>query len=152
MQQPLRRPAFSLHPITARLERLRQQPDVAQHGYARITRLSMDRLAAFEFHRLGPGFLRKRPAFCRACRTFEYDMNGMSPTMSASSAAGDGAGVMEHLLHRHRNGVLVTEHRHAERIADEDHIDAGFVDGERAGVIVGRNHGDGFAALFPGVQ
>ena len=67
-------------------------------------------------------------------------------------AAFDGGRVDDHLVHRDGHGGVIAQHHHAQRIADEDQIDAGFVDGERAGIVVGGDHGDGFAALFLGVQ
>ena len=61
-------------------------------------------------------------------------------------AARHRAAVMEHLLHRDGQGVGVTQHDHAERIADEDGVHARRVHGERGGIVVGGEHGDGLAA------
>ena len=67
-------------------------------------------------------------------------------------AAFDGGRVDDHLVHGDGHGGVVAQHHHAQRIADENQIDAGFVDGQRAGIIIGGDHRDGFAALFLGVQ
>ena len=52
----------------------------------------------------------------------------MSPISSADFAPRDNrAAVMEHLLHRDGQGVFVAQHHHAQRIADQDGINAGLV-------------------------
>ena len=52
----------------------------------------------------------------------------------------------DHVLERHGGGVGVTEHNHAERIADEDEVKPGFVEQARRRVIVGGERRD-FALL-----
>jgi hypothetical protein len=42
----------------------------------------------------------------------------------------------------------MSEHNHAERVADEDEVDAGFVDEARGGVVVCGDGGDGLAGEF----
>ncbi len=63
-------------------------------------------------------------------------------------AARDGAAVMEHFLHRDGQGVGITQHHHAKRIADQDGIHASLVHRQRGGIIVGGQHGDRLAALL----
>ena len=61
-------------------------------------------------------------------------MNGMSPTRCARShAARDRARVIDHLVERDRQRVGAALHDHAERVADEEDVDAGAIDqaGER---------------------
>ena len=60
----------------------------------------------------------------------------------ASRAAHDGARVVEHLGHRDAHGGLVAEHDLAERVADEDHRDAGLVHDAGGRVVVGGQDGD----------
>ena len=62
--------------------------------------------------------------------------------------AAHGAGVVQHLLHGDRQGVLVAQHDHAERVAHQHHVDAGLVDQARAGVVVGCEAGNEFVTLF----
>ena len=40
-------------------------------------------------------------------------------------AAAHGLAVDDALVHRHRHGARVAVHAHAERVADEDHVDPG---------------------------
>ena len=49
-------------------------------------------------------------------------------TRARAAAADDGAGVMDHVVERHRHRALVPEHDHAERIADEQCVDAAAVE------------------------
>ena len=63
----------------------------------------------------------------------------------AADGAANGAGVVQHLVHGDGEGVVVAEDDHGERVADEEEVDAGFVDQARAGVVVGGERGDGFA-------
>ena len=75
--------------------------------------------------------------------------NGMSAMTSARRAPRDnGARVMHHLVERHRNRALVPEHHHAERIADEQRIDAGSIEQTRHRGVIRGEHGDLLAALF----
>ena len=70
-------------------------------------------------------------------------MNGMSPTRCArASAARDGAAVVANLVERDRDRVGEPLDDHAERVADEDHVDAGLVDEARHREVVGRDHRD----------
>ena len=45
----------------------------------------------------------------------------------ALDAAADGPGVVEHLVHGHRQGVGVAEHDHGEGVAHQDDVDPGRV-------------------------
>ena len=62
-----------------------------------------------------------------------------------AQAAGDGAGVVEHLVESDGQGVLVAEDDHAERVADEDHVDAGLVEQARGGIVIRGERRDGLA-------
>ena len=70
----------------------------------------------------------------------------MSPTTSdPPRAAHHGLRVVEHLVHRDAHGLLVAEHDHAQRVADEDQRDARLVDDARGRVVVGGEHRDALA-------
>jgi len=45
----------------------------------------------------------------------------------ALGRATDRLGVMNHLVHGHRRGAAVAKHDHAERVAHQNHVDAGLV-------------------------
>ncbi len=70
----------------------------------------------------------------------------------ARSGAGGGADVMFHLSHRHMRRVRITEHDHAQRIADEDERYARLVEQLCHRKIVGGERGDFFAARFHGAN
>ena len=61
-------------------------------------------------------------------------------------AARDGPAVMEHVVERHGERVLVTEHDHADRIADEQRVNAPLVEQTRHRRVVSGQHGDLLAA------
>ena len=65
-------------------------------------------------------------------------------------AAADGARMVDHHVERDGKGVVVAEHNHAERIADQNHIDAGAIQQARHREIVRGPDGDLFAAFFHG--
>src|SRR5215208_1450664 len=60
-------------------------------------------------------------------------------------SAPDGGGEHEQLLDRDRHRVGVAEHVVGRGVADQHHVDLGRLDGERARVVVGRDHDDGLA-------
>ena len=101
------------------VDRLRRQADVAHHRDARG-----DDRARHAQRRVPPpsslttsaaASLTKRPALRTASSSETGScMNGMSPTTSArSTRPGDGARVVDHLLHRHWERRVVAEHDHA---------------------------------------
>ena len=97
-----------------------------------------------------PASLMKRAALRSASRWLTwYDANGMSATRNARfTPRRHRARVVQHLLHGDGQGVFVAQHHHAQRVADQDHVNAGFVHQPRAGVVVGGEAGDEFLALF----
>jgi len=60
----------------------------------------------------------------------------------AARSTAHGAGVMEHFVDGDGQGIFVAEHDHAERIADEDDVHAGFVNQARGRIVVSREAGD----------
>ena len=63
-------------------------------------------------------------------------------------AARDRPAVMEHLLHRDGKRVLISEHDHPQRIADQDGINASFVHCHGGGIVVGGEHRNDLAAFL----
>ena len=53
---------------------------------------------------------------------------------------------MNHVFHGDGEGVRVSQHGISQRIAHQDHVDAGVLHEPRRGVVVAGQHGD----LFPG--
>ena len=66
--------------------------------------------------------------------------------------ARDRAGVVEHLLHRDGQGVLVAQDVVADRVADQQHRNPGLVEDLRGGEIVGRKHREPRALGLPRLQ
>ena len=90
-----------------------------------------------------PASRRKIPAFSSASSGVAYDRNGMSADdQRPRRAADDGLGVVDHLGHRHAHGRLVAEDDLPERVADEEHRDAGLVEDPGGRVVVGGQHRD----------
>ena len=52
--------------------------------------------------------------------------------------------VVQHLVDRDRERVLIAKHGHGQRVADQSNVDAGLVDQARGGVVVGGQAGNGF--------
>ena len=55
---------------------------------------------------------------------------------------------MFHFRHCHMRCVGITQHDHAERIADKNQRNAGFIEKFCHGKIIGRERGNFFAAAF----
>ena len=106
------------------MDRLREQPEMSHHGNADIDEPLHhvdNRAAALELHRRRTAFLHQ-PAgvaqrfggsnlICQK-RHIGDDERGLS-------AATDRRGVMHHHVDSHRDGAVVSQHRHADRIAHE---------------------------------
>ena len=103
--------------------------------------------AAFDFYGLGAGVLDEAEGV--ADGVVDGGVVGavghVGDEEGAAEGAGNGAGVMEHLVEGDGEGVFVAEDDHAERVADEDHVDAGLVDQARGGIVVRGEGGDGMA-------
>ena len=63
--------------------------------------------------------------------------------------ARDGPRVVEDVRNLHMRRVGVAEHCHSERIANQDQIDAGFIQEPGRGKVVGRQRANSTACCFP---
>ena len=63
----------------------------------------------------------------------------------AGLRARDGARVVQHVVHRHRQRAVVAEHDRAHGVAHEQDLDAGLVGEPRGREVVRRDHRDGLA-------
>jgi hypothetical protein len=106
--------------------------------------------ASFELDRIHAGFLKEASGI--ANRFGGGNLVGherhVTDQMRAARASGHGLAVVNHVFHGHRKGVLVTQHHHAQRIADQDGIHAGAIERQRGRVVVGGDHGDRFTAFL----
>ena len=64
---------------------------------------------------------------------------------SSADGATHSARVVQHLVYGDGEGVFVAQHDHGEGVANEDEVDAGFVDKARCRVVVCGERGDGLA-------
>jgi len=67
---------------------------------------------------------------------------------SALHGAADGMGVVQHLVHGDGQGAVIAEDGHAERVADEEQVNAGLVDEGARGIVIRGERGDGLAGLL----
>ena len=56
-------------------------------------------------------------------------------------------GVMHHVVDRDLEGVVVAEHHHRDRIADQDQIGTGFACDASTGGVVGGDHDEGLTTI-----
>ena len=112
-----------------------------------------DRQAALDLDRRGAGL---QQAAGVAHRLLDAHLIGHERHVGhderARGAAGHRARVVQHVVERDRQRVLVAEHDHAHRVADEQHVDAGAVEKPRHRGVVGGEHGNLLAAPFPLAQ
>ena len=112
--------------------------ELGVHGAA----LELDRVAAALLH---------QPAGVRDAvldRRLVGHERHVADDVRAPRRACDRAAVIDHLVERDRQRRLVTLHDHAERVADQQHVDAGFVEQPRERGVVRGEHGDLLAALL----
>ena len=67
---------------------------------------------------------------------------------SVLARAHDAGAVVDHVLHRNRQGRVITHHGHAERITHQNGVDARFFHQLGGRVIVAGNLGEAFAVLL----
>ena len=144
--------ALALHLEAAeRVDGLRRQAQVPHDGDAgghHGGNLRAHLFAAFQLHAVRAAFLEQAAGV--AYGIGDADLVGqerhVADDQGVLRAAGDGGAVVDHVFDGHGQGVLVTEHHVAQRVADEDAVDAGLILELGGGVIVGREHGE-LAAL-----
>ena len=107
-------------------------------------------LAALQFHHFGATFFHE----ARRVENGVLGIDLVRPVRHVGDEqrilhpAPDGLHVMQHLVHRDRERVLIPQHGLRQRIADQHHLDAGVVDQTRNGVIVSGKAGNGIVAEF----
>jgi hypothetical protein len=78
--------------------------------------------AALDFDGIGAGLLQKASGVAHALG--DGDLIGKKGHVAdhegVRRSARDGGGVVKHIVQRHRERGRIAEHRHAQRIADED--------------------------------
>ena len=65
-----------------------------------------------------------------------------------ANSAADGARMVQHLVHGDWQSAVITEDGLAQRIANENHVNAGLVDKPRSGIVVCGQRSDGLMGLF----
>src|SRR5205807_3041812 len=56
--------------------------------------------------------------------------------------------MMQHFIQSYLGRVFVAEHNHPQRIADQDNVEAAFIEQTRGWIIIGGQRGDALAALL----
>ena len=105
---------------------------------------------AFQLDGVHAGFLQETPGIPHG-----FDRRGLvghkghvANQQGVLRPASHSFAVVQHILHGDRQGVGVAQDHHAERIAYQDGIDAGLVDRQSGGIIIGRQHADDLAVLL----
>ena len=124
------------------------------HDRDPVRRESADRLddlgAAFHLDRIHPCFFeetRRVPKSIGGARLVRPERH-VADQEGPGRTARNGGRVADHVVHRHRYGRRIAEDDHAERIADEDDVDAGLCDEARERRVVCRHHRDALAVAF----
>ena len=136
-------PGLHLH-ATELVDRLRRQAEVAHHRDAPLGE-ARDRLddpaTALELDRVHAGLeVLGRVDDRVLAGPLVRPEREVPDEELLRRAAGDRPGVMEHLGHRHRDGVRVAEHVVGEGVADEQHRHLGLGEQPRGRVVVRGEH------------
>ncbi len=138
--------ALALHAVAAELvHRLRGEADVAAHRNAALGEKAHrfgDLGAALELHHLRAG----RHQFGRAAERLLWRFliaaeRHVADEKTAFAAARDAARVIGHVGERHRQRGLVSLQHHAERVADQEAVQAGCVQHRGEARVVAGEHG-----------
>src|ERR1039458_8757176 len=135
------------------VQRLRRKSDVADHGNLRLDH-AFDQagalLAALDLHRLGARLLDKASSVTQSVALCDMDRSErhVGHQKCPFDAAPYRTRVVQHLLHSNRQGIFIAQHHHAERVADQDHVNAGLIHQPRAGIVVGGQTSDDFLTLL----
>mmetsp|Transcript_5213 Transcript_5213/g.18754 ORF Transcript_5213/g.18754 Transcript_5213/m.18754 type:complete len:835 (-) Transcript_5213:1635-4139(-) len=136
-----------LHRVTAqRGHRLRREADVAHDGDAGVRQRAHGRAlrpAALQLHGVCATLLQRADARRHGLsrRRVRPERQVAHHERGAGTARG-GAAVVHHVVHGDGYGVLVAEHHHPERVADQHNVDAGAVRERRHGCVVRSHHRD----------
>ena len=109
-------------------------------------------LTAFELHCFGFTLFdqTQRRAHGVICSRVKRSVRHVGYQQRALYAPTHGFDVNQNLFKRHRHGITVTEHDVAETVADQDDIDACFIDYARGRIIVGSQTNQALATCFTG--
>jgi len=134
---------------TEAVDRLRRQPEMGHHRDLGVDQRADDvDPRPFDLDRRGAALLDEAQGVGDGLVGTEVERaeRHVGDQQRAFDAAAHRLHVVEHLVHRHRQRVVVAEHHHRERVADQHQVDAGLVGEKRAGVVVGGDHGEPLAA------
>ena len=100
--------------------------------------------APFDLDAVGTRFLQEPPGMgqCLLRRGLIGHEGHVGDHHGRGDPARHGGGVMQHLLHRHRQGVTVTQHGCGERVAHQCQMNSGRIGIPRGGEIIGGQAGD----------
>jgi hypothetical protein len=131
---------------------LRREAEVAHDGDSDVDHaadVGDEGGAALEFDSVGAGLLEE--ACSGADGVFDAGAVGaeghVGDDVGPLGSADDGSGVIDHLVEGDGDGGAVSLDDAAERVSNEDGIDAGFVDEAGEGGVVGGDDGDGLLLL-----
>ncbi len=108
---------------------------------------------AFQLHAIDVAFLHQAAGVAHGFTYFSLigHKGQIADQMGIDCPTRDGATMVKHFIHRHRNGALQAHYDHPQRITDKDDVDRRPINKERAGIVVGGQHGDQFAAPLFGL-
>ena len=116
-----------------------------------MLRVLDDAAAALHLDGLDAGLLQESAGVvnCVLRRCVVSHERHITDDQRVGSAANDGAGVADHVVHRHAQRVGVAKHGHAQAVTDEEQGNTGAVQPAGGGVVVGRQHGEILAFGLP---
>ena len=133
---------FALFPVASFFNHaLGKHAEVAADGDAGVGDLfDFFRLtdAAFELHGVGPGFDEQLGIGQGHLRRFVAVDRKVADDDGFCLRAGDGGGVMEHVRHGDVGGIGIAEHDHTEGVANQQEVDAGFIEKSGSRIVIGR--------------
>jgi hypothetical protein len=107
-------------------------------------------VTAFEFDCFGAAFFHQSQSVsdCVVVTGVERSIRHIRDQQSALHGASHGLQMDQNLVERDGHRVAVSQHDIAETVADENHVNSGFVDDPGGRVIVRCQTNETFAALF----
>ncbi len=108
---------------------------------------------AFEFDRFRAAFFHEtqRIADRVVVAGVKRSVRHIGDEQRALHGASNGFQVNQDLFECHRNGVAVSEHDISEAVADQNHVDSGFVENSCRRIVVSCQTNQALAALFAGL-